>query len=103
MELEIRKNRSNRKKIQTITGFISFLSGLIALAGLNAAMLLKTEDFPEVFLVQLPMLGLALGLIGVFTKSRSRMYAWWGVGLNTFILVFTFMMFGLAWSINAKP
>lgn len=103
MELEIKKKRPNRKKIHTITGFISFLSGLIALAGYNATMLLKTEDFPEFFLLQLPVLGLFFGVVGLFTRRRSRLYAWWGIGLNLFMLVFTFMMFGLAWSINPKP
>jgi hypothetical protein len=101
MELEMKKNRQN--KFHTITGFISFLLGLIALAGLNTGLLLKTEDFPEFFLIQTPMFGLLIGAIGLFTKRRSRMYAWWGIGINLFILLFTAMMFILAWSINAKP
>ncbi|KAA0544627.1 hypothetical protein FZW96_19660 [Bacillus sp. BGMRC 2118] len=98
MELEI-----NKKKVHTITGFLSFLCGLISLAGLNAALLLKGGDYPEVLLFQLPFIGLFLGIIGLFTRKHSRMYAWWGIGINSFILIFTAMMFILAWSINAKP
>jgi hypothetical protein len=103
MELEVNKKSQNRRKFQTITGFVSFLIGLVALAGLNVALFIETGDFPELFLYQLPILGLFLGIIGLITKSRSRMYAWWGLGLNLFILLFTAMMFVLAWSINAKP
>lgn len=103
MELGIKTKSKKGGQLQTITGFLSFLSALIALAGLNVALLLKSEDFPEMFLFQLPFLGLFLGGFGLLTKRRSRLYAWWGIGLNLFILVFTLLMFAFAWSINAKP
>jgi hypothetical protein len=103
MELEVKKKSTNRKKFQTITGFVSFLLGLIGLAGLNGAMLLETVDYPELFLYYFPILGAFFGIIGLFTKNRSRLHAWWGLGINLFILLFTAMMFILAWSINAKP
>ncbi|TCN26146.1 hypothetical protein [Mesobacillus foraminis] len=100
MELEITRVK---RKLQTATGFVSFLGGIMALAGLNASMLIETDVFPDTMLVKLPLLGLFLGVFGLVTRNRSRMYAWWGIGLNLFILVFTFMMFGLSWTINAKP
>ncbi len=106
MELGIKKKQKNKNKktLHTpLTGFISFLIALISLAGLNIALLIKTDTFPGIFLYQLPFLGLFLGGFGLFTVRRSRFYAWWGIGLNAFILIFTFMMFLLAWTINPKP
>ncbi len=101
MELEIKQRKIG--KLQTLTGLVSFLVGLISLAVLNVTLLLKTEEFPAFFLFQLPLLGFFLGVIGLFTRNRSRLYAWWGIGLNCFILVFTILMFILAYTINAKP
>ncbi|WP_374721136.1 hypothetical protein [Peribacillus tepidiphilus] len=103
MELGVKKKIKRDGTLQTWTGFLSFVVGLIALAGLNAALLLETEAFPETVLVQLPLIGLFLGIVGLFTRKRSRLYAWWGIGICVFLFVFTFMMFGLAWSINPKP
>ncbi|MEQ2526853.1 hypothetical protein EKG37_22410 [Robertmurraya yapensis] len=100
MELEITKKRSG---ITTIIGLLSFLVALVALASLNIGLLLDSDEFPDFFLVRLPMIGLALGVVGLFTKKNSRLYAFWGIGLCLFILLFTFMMFGLAWMINPKP
>jgi len=104
MELEMtNKKKTQRKRMPTITGFLSFLISLIALAGLNVSLLLDSDEFPDFFLIKLPLLGLILGFFGLITQKRSRLYAFWGIVLSLFILVFTFMMFGLAWTINPKP
>lgn len=100
MELEINKKRVG---ITTITGLLSFLVALVSLAGLNIGLLLDSDEFPDFFLVKLPIVGIILGLIGLVTKGHSRLYAIWGIGLCLFIFIFTFMMFGLAWVINPKP
>ncbi|MBT2757930.1 hypothetical protein J7E71_18820 [Mesobacillus foraminis] len=101
MELEIKNNRS--KKFKTFSGFLSFLLALISLAGLNATLLLKTEGFPDLFLVQLPTLGLFVGGVGLLTKRKKHLYTWCGIGLNTFILLFTLLMILFSLSINYKP
>ncbi|MFG6494636.1 hypothetical protein P8610_04710 [Fictibacillus sp. UD] len=103
MELEMNKKTENRRKLQTLTGFISFSIGLIVLAVLNILLLIEPMELPEFLLFSLPFIGVILGVIGLFTKNRSRLYAWWGIGLNLFIYVFIGLMFVLAWSINAKP
>lgn len=101
MELEIKKKR--KRKLQTLTGFISFIIGLISLAVLNIGLLIETMDIPDLFLFPLPFLGVFLGVVGLFTKNRSKQFAWWGIGINLFIPIFIGLMFGLAWTINAKP
>ncbi|MFO1443746.1 hypothetical protein KDN24_11090 [Bacillus sp. Bva_UNVM-123] len=104
MELKMtNKNKTKQKRVPTITGFLSFLITLIALAGLNVSLLLESDEFPDFFLIKLPLIGLILGLFGIVTQKRSRLYAFWGIVLSLFILVFTFMMFGLSWTINPKP
>lgn len=103
MELEIEKKRKWTFGFSTITGWLSFLTALVALAGLNIALLLDSDEFPDFFLIRLPLIGLALGVLGLITKNRSKLYALWGIGLCLFILIFTFLMVGLAWSINPKP
>ncbi|MFS0613410.1 hypothetical protein [Lederbergia ruris] len=103
MELNVHTKRTYGGRFQTISGLLSFLLGLIALAALNAGLILKTEMIPGFFFYQLPLLGLILGIVGLFTRKHSRMYAWWGIALNAFIFVFIAMMFILAWTINAKP
>lgn len=103
MELEVASKRKKIGKMTTITGFLSFLIGLIALAGLNVSLLLDSDDFPRFYLIELPTFGLVLGFLGLLTRKRSRLYAFWGMGISLFILIFTFLMFGLAWSINPKP
>ncbi|MED1864441.1 hypothetical protein P4V41_13325 [Fictibacillus nanhaiensis] len=101
MELEIKKK--SKRKLQTLTGFISFIIGLLALTVLNIGLLIETVDIPELFLFPLPFLGVFLGVIGVFTKNRSKQFAWWGIGVNVFIPIFFVLMMGLSWTINAKP
>jgi len=105
MELEMNnKNKGKQRKLQTISGFLSFLIALIALAGVNIALLMDIDDFPKMFLVNLPIVGFFLGLFGLITSKRSRLYALWGIGISSFILVFTFLMIGLSWvGINPKP
>ncbi|MEH7086244.1 hypothetical protein V7139_26460 [Neobacillus drentensis] len=105
MELEMKnKNKGKQKKLQTISGFLSFLIALLALAGVNIALLMEIDDFPKMFLVDLPIVGFFLGLFGLITSKRSRLYALWGIGISSFILVFTFLMIGLSWvGINPKP
>lgn len=105
MELEMsNKDNGKQRKLPTISGFLSFLIALLALAGVNIALLMDFDDFPELFLVQLPIAGFFLGLFGLITTKRSRLYAFWGIGLSLFILVFTFLMIGLSWvAINPKP
>jgi len=102
MELGINKKGGNRH-LPTISGFLSFLIALIALAGLNVALLIKEKVFPGVFIVQLPILGFFLGVIGLFTRSRSRLYAIWGLSLCIFLLIFTLLMVVSSLSINYKP
>ncbi|MFB6468860.1 hypothetical protein ACE38V_19065 [Cytobacillus sp. Hz8] len=105
MELEMNhKNKGKQRKLPTISGFLSFLIALIALAGVNITLLIDIDDFPEMFLVNLPIVGFLLGLLGLITSKRSRLYAFWGIGVSLFILVFTFLMIGLSWAgINPKP
>lgn len=104
MELEVKKKeKGQRSRISTVTGFLSFLVGLISLAGLNIALLLDSDEFPDFFLIKLPAIGLILGLAGLITQKRARLYAGWGISICLFIFIFTFMMFGLAWMINPKP
>jgi hypothetical protein len=105
MELEMNnKNKGKQRKLPTISGFLSFLTALIALAGVNAALIIDIDDFPKMFLVNLPIAGFFLGLFGLLTVRRSRLYAIWGIGISLFILVFTFLMIGLSWAaINPKP
>ncbi|MCC3357809.1 hypothetical protein [Bacillus sp. REN16] len=105
MELEMNnKDKGKQRKLPTISGFLSFLTALIALAGVNITLLVDIDDFPQMFLVNLPIVGLILGLLGLITTKKSRLYAFWGIGLSLFILVFTFLMIGLSWvGINPKP
>ena len=105
MELEMsNKDRGKQRKLPTISGFLSFLIALIALAGVNIALLIEIDDFPKMFLVNLPIVGFFLGLFGLITAKRSRLYAFWGIGISLFLLIFTFLMIGLSWvGINPKP
>jgi hypothetical protein len=105
MELEMNnENKGKQRKLSTILGFLSFLIALIALAGVNVALLIDIDDFPDMFLVNLPIVGFFLGLLGLITSKKSRLYAFWGIGISLFILVFTFLMIGLSWvGINPKP
>ncbi|RFB15252.1 hypothetical protein DZB84_12625 [Bacillus sp. HNG] len=105
MELEMNnKNKGKHRKLPTISGFLSFLVALLALAGVNIALLMDFDDFPQMVLINLPVVGLVLGLLGLITSKRSRLYAFWGIGLSLFILLFTFLMIGLSWvGINPKP
>lgn len=95
---------NNRPTIHVLAlfGSLSFIVSLVALAGLNASLLLGADEFPAFFLLRLPSIGLALGVLGLFTR-KSKVSAICGIGLCLFIFLFTFMMFGLAWSINPKP
>lgn len=102
MELEM--NKGNLRKLLAVSGILSFVVALIALAGVNIALLMDIDDFPEMFLINLPIVGFFLGLLGLITSKRSRLHALWGIGISLFILVFTFLMIGLSWvGINPKP
>jgi archaellum biogenesis protein FlaJ (TadC family) len=105
MELEMNnKNKGNLRKLPVISGFLSFLVALIVLVGVNIALLIDIDDFPKMFLVDLPIVGFFLGLLGLITSKKSRLNALWGIGISLFILVFTFLMIGLSWvGINPKP
>ena len=96
--------KNNRPTIHVLAlfGSLSFIVSLVALAGLNVSLLSKSDDFPYFFIVTLPIIGLALGVLGLFTR-KSKALALWGIGLCLFIFLFTFLMIGLAWSINPKP
>lgn len=105
MELEMNnQNNGNQRKLPTISGFLSFLVALIALVGVNVSLLMDFDDFPAMFLINLPIVGFILGIIGLITSKKSRLYAFWGIGISLFILVFTFLMIGISWvAINPKP
>lgn len=103
MELEVKTRRLQKNNLVPAMGFISFLIGLFALAGLNTALLLKIDEFPDFILFRLPLFGLVLGGIGLFTRKKSRLFAWWGIGLNIFMYVFLFLMIIFSLSINYKP
>jgi cytochrome bd-type quinol oxidase subunit 2 len=105
MELEMNnKHRGKQRKLPTLSGFLSFLIALIALAGVNMALLMDFDDFPNLFLVDLPIVSFFLGLLGLITSRKSRLNALWGIGISLFIFVFTFLMIGLSWvGINPKP
>ncbi|MFJ7728708.1 hypothetical protein ACIQXV_21555 [Neobacillus sp. NPDC097160] len=102
MELGIKKKGGGRR-LPTISGFLSFLIALIGLAGLNVALLLKVPIFPRTFIVELPLVGFFLGLLGLITRKRSRLYAIWGLSLSIFLLLFTLLMIIAGLSINPKP
>ncbi|MCM3588364.1 hypothetical protein M3182_22040 [Mesobacillus maritimus] len=105
MELEMsNKNKGKQRKLPTLSGFLSFVVALVALAGVNLSLLMDFDDFPKMFLIDLPIVGFFLGLLGLVTSKRSKLYALWGIGISLFILVFTFLMIGLSWvAINPKP
>ncbi|MFJ5716715.1 hypothetical protein [Neobacillus sp. NPDC093127] len=102
MELGIKKKGGGRR-LPTISGFLSFLIALISLAGLNVALLMKVPVFPGIFIVQLPIVGFFLGLFGLITRRRSRLYAIWGLSLCSFLLLFTLLMIIVSLVINPKP
>ncbi|KAA0965748.1 hypothetical protein FQ087_05565 [Sporosarcina sp. ANT_H38] len=97
----------NRRKVtinwSAIAGLLSFVISLVALAGLNASLLLNSDEFPSFFIVTLPSIGFVLGVFGLFNRKSSSSSAIWGIALCVFIFLFTFLMFGLAWTINPKP
>lgn len=102
--MELDKKEKKRRKMPTISGFLSFLLSLITLIGVNITLLIDIDDFPEVLLIYFPIIGFLLGLIGLITTKRSRLYALWGIGISLFILIFTIVMIGLSWvGINPKP
>lgn len=104
MELEVNNrkcNGSTKKKVATVTGFISFLLSLLSLMIINITLL--TGHGGMIGFVYISILGFFLGIVGLFTKKGSRLYAVWGVSLNLFVVIFPFIMFILAYTINAKP
>ncbi|UNL82893.1 hypothetical protein [Priestia koreensis] len=104
MELNAGKKKSKpSRSLQTFTGLLSFLCGLLALAMINIGLLLQDANVPNFFVTSLPFIGLLLGVLGLFTKERSRLYAWWGIGINSSIFLFIFIMFGLAWTVYPQP
>ncbi|WP_102275399.1 hypothetical protein [Cytobacillus massiliigabonensis] len=105
MELEVKSTKKKRQKqrIPSVTGFLSFIIAIFSLTGLNIALIMDYDEFPDFFLIKLPLVGLILGGIGLFTQKRSRLFSIWGILICLFIYIFTFLMFGLAWSINPKP
>ncbi|WP_042454411.1 hypothetical protein [Neobacillus dielmonensis] len=102
MELGV-KNKGLLQRIPAIFGFLSFLSALIALAGLNVGLLIQGSLFFGLFVFQLPFVGFFLGIVGLFTEKRSRLFAIWGFSLCLFLLVFAFLMIILSLGINYKP
>ncbi|MEZ7794368.1 hypothetical protein [Niallia circulans] len=102
MELVLKRQRIRSTK-NTWTGLVSFLLSLVALIGINLGLIFEVDIFPELVFTQIPFISLILGIIGLFTKKRSRAFAIMGISLSVFIFVFFIMMFGLAWSINPKP
>jgi len=91
-------------RLPALFGFISFLLALISLAGINVGLLIKQDVSFRIFTFDLPFLGFFLGVVGLFTEKRSRLFAIWGLSLCIFIFVFTFLMIGLSWAaINPKP
>ncbi|PLT28781.1 hypothetical protein [Peribacillus deserti] len=97
------KSKKTKNRLQTFTGYLSFLIALIALIFLNAGLLLKTEQMPNFFIIELPQIGLMLGIIGIFSRNRSRLFAIWGIALHLFIFLFIFLMIIFGLSINPKP
>lgn len=102
MELVLKKQRIRSTK-NTWTGLVSFLLSLVALTGINLGLIFEVDIFPELVFTKIPFISLLLGIIGLFTKRRSRAFAIMGISLSVFIFVFFIMMFGLAWTINPKP
>ncbi|WBL16906.1 hypothetical protein [Sutcliffiella sp. NC1] len=101
MELEVKRNRFRLSNMFTGSGIISFLIGIIILVMVNIGLLTGFHIAFGSF--TLALLGIFLGIFGLFTNRSNRLYAYWGLGLNVFILIFAFLMFVFAWSINAKP
>ncbi|MBU9722806.1 hypothetical protein KS407_15425 [Bacillus alkalicola] len=87
-----------------MTGFLSFLLALIALAIVNISFLTGFNGDGALFsFFYISLLGFFLGIVGLFTKKRSRLFAIWGFFLNLFVVIFPFLMFILAYTINATP
>ncbi|MDY8045034.1 hypothetical protein UY416_01835 [Paenibacillus polymyxa] len=101
MELALLKNKKGTL-LHPITGMISFLCGIFSLVELNINYLFLSSFFLPQALYSIPVLGIFSGMVALFTR-RSKMYAWWGIGLNIFVLLFSFVILILAWSINPKP
>lgn len=102
MELVLKK-QSIRLTKNTWTGLVSFLLSLFSLMVINLVLIFKVDIFSELVFTKIPLASLILGVIGLFTKSKSRTFAIMGISLSIFIFVFFIMMFGLAWTINPKP
>lgn len=99
---ESKYTKSKLNLLHEITGWFSFLAGLISLASLNISFILLSYLFlPTIFYV-LSIIGIVCGLISLFTKG-SKMNAWWGLGLNLFLFLFTFIMIVVSFNINSHP
>lgn len=102
MEL-LNKGKQNKKNnLPTITGFLSFLFAILSLIFLNAALILEAM-FNMSSIMLLPLLSFFLGIAGLFTKNRSRLFAFWGLGISLFLFIFFFLMIIMSLSINYKP
>lgn len=102
MEYEI-TNKKKPKRLPTITGFLSFCIALISLTAVNVLILSKSQNDMIGPILMSPLLGFFLGIIGLFTRKHSRLYAVWGLSLNVFLLVFYFVMIIASLGINYKP
>ncbi|MFS0782612.1 hypothetical protein [Bacillus sp. 1P06AnD] len=104
MELPLKKKKwRSHSKLPTVTGFLSFLLALIILVAGNIYFLTQSKLFLGLFFSKMPLIGLLLGIAGLFTKKHSRLYAIWGIGLHAFILVYYVLMIVFQLSINYVP
>ncbi|WP_042349198.1 hypothetical protein [Bacillus massiliigorillae] len=101
--MELKWKPKKNRRLPTITGFLSFLLGLLALAVLNVVFMTQAENLPDFFLIHLPVIGIVLGIAGLFTIKHSRFFAIWGISIHVFVLLYLFIMFGLAYTVNPTP
>ncbi|GGF73951.1 hypothetical protein GCM10010912_18970 [Paenibacillus albidus] len=99
MELAFLKNKAG--KLLAFFALLSMLCGLLALALINAALLSRSTQL----LLPTPLVAaeVLFGLTGLAAPRTHRAFAWWGLGIALFIVLFNFVLFGLAWMINPRP
>ncbi|MCR8643318.1 hypothetical protein NV379_11705 [Paenibacillus sp. N1-5-1-14] len=92
-------------KFSKMTGFISFLIGLVLLAILNISLLTQKGTMDGLLnpIIYFSLISFVLGVVGLFAFKRFRLFAIWGIGISAFCLIFLVLMFGLSWSINPRP
>ncbi|MFK3936159.1 hypothetical protein ACI2JA_01430 [Alkalihalobacillus sp. NPDC078783] len=92
---------SKRHRVADVLGFGAFLVAIVNLILINFVVLTSTSG-GSTFMFYSPVYGLVLGMVSLLFKRRRNVFAMWGMFLCLFLIVFTFLMFGLSWTINPR-